>query len=140
MKTILLQLLLLFTNILFISGASIADDWKYFGYATLDNGDTFYVFLDNAGNEGPDNRLLLRERHVFDNQQVIGNKMLYMSSVTERVLDCGNRKIENRETVLFDSNGSEVTKFTHTGSAGYEIVTDNRSIDYSLFKELCNGR
>lgn len=140
MKIILLQLLLLFTNISLISGTCLADEWKYMGYASLDNGDIFYVFVDKTGSVGPNNGLLVRERHVFNNQQVIGDNMLYMSYITERLLDCNQENIENRETVLFDSNGSEVIKFSHTESAGYEILKDNRNINYSLFKELCNGR
>lgn len=137
MQTILLQFLILFTNILLLCGNSHAAEWKYLGYATLDNNDTFYVFVDKTGSKNSQNEKIFLEKHVFNNQQILDESTIYMTAVLERALNCNKKQISNIKATMYDSNGNEIQSFIKKDAKNTQQITKSNNINYSVFREFC---
>ncbi len=140
MHRILLQFLILFTNFFLICNYSFASSWKYLGYANVESGEIFYVFVDKKNSKLSGNEKNIFEKHVFNNSQKIAGDKDYMSIEIERILNCNEKKILTSKVNMFDSNGNSVATFTQTDKNLYTKILNKNDVNYSIFKEFCDNK
>lgn len=137
MHRILLQFLILFTNFFLICNYSFASEWKYLGYATLENDEIFYVFVDIKSSSIANNEKIIIEKHVFNNLQMLDEENTYVSVEIERLLNCNEKKISNLKVTMYDANGNKVKNYTQSSRDIFTEISNEDDVNYSVYREFC---
>lgn len=137
MHRILLQFFILFTNFLLICSYSYASNWKYLGYANLESGEIFYVFVDIKNSKLSENKKTIYEKHVFNNPQISGQNRSYLSVEIERILNCSEKKISNSKATLFDAKGNITGIFEQDDKNLFTTILSENDVNYFIYNEFC---
>lgn len=137
MNRILLQFLILFTNLLLVCNYSFASNWKYLGYANLANGEIFYVFVDIKDSKLSQNIKTIYEKHVFNNPQKLKDSGSYTTIEMERMLNCKEKKISTSKATMFDEKGYASATFVENDKNLFTAILSNDDVNYSIYKEFC---
>ena len=129
--------ILLFSITILISSFSFAAEWKYIGYGKVKNNDIFYVFVDTKNKNPKNNSHTILQKHIFNNIQKSKNGDNYIALEIERDINCKDKTITNNKAIFLDIDGNLLNSYKHE-SKSPNIVTENNSINYKIFKNFCN--
>ncbi|MGH7885300.1 MAG: surface-adhesin E family protein [Thermodesulfobacteriota bacterium] len=137
MYRILLQFLILFTNFFLICNYSLASDWKYLGYANVENDEIFYVFIDVKSSSISNNEKIIIEKHVFNNLQIQNEENNYASVEIERLINCYEKRISNLKVTVFNANGNAVNTYIQRDKDIFTEILNEDDVNYSIYREFC---